>query len=36
MKIHALTTGTVQVKHKFLFAGTGIRRQLNLLLPDEF
>jgi glyoxylase-like metal-dependent hydrolase (beta-lactamase superfamily II) len=36
MKIHALTTGTVQVKHSFLFAGTGMRRQLNLLLPDEW
>src|SRR4051794_10030581 len=36
MKIHPLTTGTVQVKHSFLFAGTGIRRQLDLLLPDEW
>jgi N-acyl homoserine lactone hydrolase len=36
MKIHALTTGTVQVKHSFLFAGTGVRRQLDLFLPDEW
>jgi N-acyl homoserine lactone hydrolase len=36
MKIHALSTGTVQVKHSFLFAGTGLRRQLNLFLPDEW
>jgi N-acyl homoserine lactone hydrolase len=36
VKIHALTTGTVQVKRSFLFAGTGIRRQLDLLLPDEW
>jgi glyoxylase-like metal-dependent hydrolase (beta-lactamase superfamily II) len=36
MRIHALTTGTVQVKRKFLFAAGGIRRQLNLFLPDEW
>jgi glyoxylase-like metal-dependent hydrolase (beta-lactamase superfamily II) len=36
MKIHPLTTGTVRVKHSFLFAGTGIRRQLDLILPDEW
>ena len=36
MDIHALSTGTVQVKHSFLFAGDGWRRQLNLLLPDEW
>src|SRR4051794_10479936 len=36
MDIHALSTGTVQVKHSFLFAGTGVRRQLDLLLPDEW
>jgi N-acyl homoserine lactone hydrolase len=36
MKIHALSTGTVRVKHSFLFAGTGIRRQLNLFLPDDW
>jgi N-acyl homoserine lactone hydrolase len=33
MKIHALRTGTVQVKHSFLFPGHGPRRQLNLFLP---
>jgi glyoxylase-like metal-dependent hydrolase (beta-lactamase superfamily II) len=36
MKVHAVTTGTVQVKHRFLFAATGVRRQLNLFLPDEW
>ena len=36
MDIHALSTGTVRVKHSFLFAGTGVRRQLDLLLPDEW
>jgi hypothetical protein len=36
MKIHALSTGTVRVKHSFLFAGTGIRRQLDLVLPDDW
>lgn len=36
MKIHALTTGTVRAKHAFLFAGTGVRRQLDLFLPGEF
>jgi glyoxylase-like metal-dependent hydrolase (beta-lactamase superfamily II) len=36
MKIHAVTTGTVQVKHKFLYAASGVRRQLNLFLPDEW
>jgi glyoxylase-like metal-dependent hydrolase (beta-lactamase superfamily II) len=36
VKVHPLTTGTVSVKHSFLFAGTGIRRQLDLLLPDEW
>ena len=36
MKIHALGTGTVSVKHSFLFAGTGMRRQLNIFLPDEW
>src|SRR4051794_15459811 len=36
MRIHALSTGKVSVKHSFLFAGTGIRRQLNLFLPDEW
>jgi glyoxylase-like metal-dependent hydrolase (beta-lactamase superfamily II) len=36
MKIHPLTTGTVSVKHSFLFAGTGVRRQLDILLPDDW
>ena len=36
MDIHALSTGTVRVKHSFLFAGTGVRRQLDLFLPDEW
>jgi len=36
MDIHALSTGSVRVKHSFLFAGTGVRRQLDLLLPDEW
>ena len=36
MRIHALSTGTVRVKHSFLFAGTGPRRQLDLFLPGPF
>ena len=36
MKIHALTTGTVSVKHSFLFPGHGPRRQLDLFLPGNF
>ena len=36
MKIHALSTGTVSVKHSFLFAAGGMRRQLNLFMPDEY
>lgn len=36
MKIHALTTGTVSVKHSFLFARSGPRRQLDLFLPGPF
>jgi N-acyl homoserine lactone hydrolase len=36
MKIHALTTGTVQVKRSFLFPGHGPRRQLNLFLPGAW
>jgi glyoxylase-like metal-dependent hydrolase (beta-lactamase superfamily II) len=36
MKVHAVTTGTVQVKHRFMFAATGLRRQLNLFLPDAW
>jgi N-acyl homoserine lactone hydrolase len=36
MRIHALTTGTVQVKRSFLFPGHGPRRQLNLFLPGAW
>src|SRR5262245_36369848 len=36
MKIHALTTGAVRVKHSFLFPSPGARRQLDLFLPGEF
>lgn len=36
MKIHALTTGTVSVKHGFLFPRDGARRQLDLFLPGAF
>src|SRR5436305_3809532 len=36
MKIHALNTGTVRVKHSFLFARAGLRRQLDLFMPGPF
>jgi N-acyl homoserine lactone hydrolase len=36
MKIHALTTGAVRVKHSFLFPSRGPRRQLDLFLPGAF
>jgi N-acyl homoserine lactone hydrolase len=36
MKIHALTTGAVRVKHSFLFPSAGRRRQLDLFLPGPF
>jgi glyoxylase-like metal-dependent hydrolase (beta-lactamase superfamily II) len=36
MKIHALTTGTVRVKHSFLFPAGGLRRQLGLFLPSTW
>jgi glyoxylase-like metal-dependent hydrolase (beta-lactamase superfamily II) len=36
MRIHALTTGAVRVKHSFLYPGHGPRRQLNLFLPGAF
>jgi glyoxylase-like metal-dependent hydrolase (beta-lactamase superfamily II) len=36
MKIHALQTGTVRVKHSFLFPSQGLRRQLDLFLPGEW
>jgi N-acyl homoserine lactone hydrolase len=36
MKIHALDTGAVRVKHSFLFPSSGPRRQLDLFLPGAF
>jgi glyoxylase-like metal-dependent hydrolase (beta-lactamase superfamily II) len=36
MKIHALSTGTVRVKHSFLFPSPGRRRQLDLFVPGPF
>ena len=36
MRIHALSTGTVCVKHSFLYARSGPRRQLDLLLPGPW
>jgi glyoxylase-like metal-dependent hydrolase (beta-lactamase superfamily II) len=36
MKIHALTTGAVRVKHSFLFPSAGRRRQLDLFMPGDF
>ena len=36
MKIHALTTGAVRVKHSFLYPRQGPRRQLDLFLPGAF
>jgi N-acyl homoserine lactone hydrolase len=36
MRIHALQTGTVRVKTAFLFAGSGVRRQLDLFLPGPW
>ena len=36
MKIHALSTGTVSLKHSFLFPRRGPRRQLDLFLPGPF
>jgi glyoxylase-like metal-dependent hydrolase (beta-lactamase superfamily II) len=36
VKIHALSTGTVRVKHSFLFARKGMRRQLSLFTPGPF
>jgi N-acyl homoserine lactone hydrolase len=36
MKIHALTTGAVRVKHSFLFPSAGRRRQLDLFMPGPF
>jgi hypothetical protein len=36
VKIHALSTGTVRLKHVFLFARQGLRRQLSLFTPGPF
>ncbi|MBA3807465.1 MAG: MBL fold metallo-hydrolase [Solirubrobacterales bacterium] len=36
MKIHLLRTGTVRLKHSFLFPSRGVRRQLDLFLPGEW
>jgi N-acyl homoserine lactone hydrolase len=36
MKIHAIQTGSVRVKHSFLFPSQGPRRQLDLFLPGAF
>src|ERR1700760_1382627 len=36
MRIRALRTGSVRVKHSFLFPSPGRRRQLDLFLPGEF
>jgi glyoxylase-like metal-dependent hydrolase (beta-lactamase superfamily II) len=36
MKIHAIQTGNVRVKHSFLFPGKGARRQLDLFLPGPW
>jgi glyoxylase-like metal-dependent hydrolase (beta-lactamase superfamily II) len=36
MKIHAMTTGAVRVKHAFLFPSRGPRRQLDLFLPGPW
>jgi N-acyl homoserine lactone hydrolase len=36
MRIHALSTGSVRVKHSFLFPRPGARRQLDLFLPGPW
>jgi N-acyl homoserine lactone hydrolase len=36
MRIHPLTTGMVRLKHAFLYARPGWRRQPSLLLPGEW
>ncbi len=36
MKIHALSTGTVRLKHSFLYPRAGLRRQLSLFTPGPF
>ena len=35
MRVHALTTGVVRLKHAFLFASDGWRRRLDLFLPGS-
>jgi N-acyl homoserine lactone hydrolase len=36
MKIHTIQTGTVRVKHNFLFPSHGPRRQLDLFMPGAW
>jgi N-acyl homoserine lactone hydrolase len=36
MRIHAISTGSVRLKHSFLFASAGARRQLDLFLPGPW
>ncbi len=36
MRIHALTTGSVRLKHAFLHPSPGMRRQLDLFLPGPW
>jgi hypothetical protein len=36
MRIHALRTGSVRLKHAFLFPHSGVRRQLGLFLPGPW
>ena len=36
MRIHALTTGTVRLKHAFLYAKSGLRRRLDPFLPGPW
>jgi len=36
MKIHAIQTGNVRVKHSFLFPSSGARRQLDLFRPGAW
>jgi glyoxylase-like metal-dependent hydrolase (beta-lactamase superfamily II) len=36
VRIHCLSTGTVRLKHAFLFPSRGARRQLDLFLPGDW
>jgi len=36
MRVHAISTGFVRVKHSFLFPSPGLRRQLDLFLPGPW